>query len=354
MSLLWKSADDRPAQRGSVLILVLIVLSTMTALSVGLAFRTRIELKLAQANARRVQSYYLALAGIERTKALIGEQELEPSTVAGVCWFTRTAAEEGLFEGLDNMGVTDGKYLMYSLRDELSYLNINNSDPSSWENIRGLSRELRAGILDWIDQDDDTSPDGAETDFYERLEPAYVSKNADCSALKELLFLRTAGRHLYLGEDLNRNSLLDENERDGLANLPFDNGDSVLDLGLVDIFTVYGDGRININTVSKAILAALPGLDGAVADRILTHRAGPDGRFGTDDDNAITEVKDIASIEGLTELQVELLGQYCCFDSAQFRIFSYARLDSGFDCCLMGTLSCVNNQPRLLCLERLL
>ncbi|MHC4529336.1 MAG: type II secretion system minor pseudopilin [Planctomycetota bacterium] len=333
MSLLLKLADDRPARRG---------------------IRTRIELKLAQANARRVQAHYLALAGVERIKALIGQQELEPSTVVAACRFTRTAKEEELFKGLDNMGVTDGKSLMYSLRDELSYLNINNSDPASWENIRGLSRELRAGILDWIDQDEDTSPDGAESDFYKRLEPAYISKNADCSALKELLFLRTAGRHLYLGEDLNRNSLLDENERDGSANLPFDNGDSVLDLGLVDIFTVYGNGQMNINTVPKAILAALPGLDDEVANRILTHRAGPDGRLGTDDDNAITAVEDIVSIEGLTELQVELLGQYCCFESERFRIFSHARLDNGFDCCLMGTLSCVENQPRLLCLERLL
>ena len=34
--------------------------------------------------------------------------------------------------------------------------------------------------------------------------------------------------------------------------------ENVTDLGLVNIFTVYGNGKININTTSKTILSALP------------------------------------------------------------------------------------------------
>lgn len=345
-------SDSR--KEGSVLILVLIVLSSMTILSVGLAYRTRIEMKLAQANARRAQAYYLALGGIERIIALLGEEKISPSTIAGICHFTATAKGEELFEQLKDYSLTEGKLLTYSLRDEQGYLNINKSDPASWENIDSISRECRSSILDWIDSDDDTSPDGAETDFYERLEPPYISKNSPCIALKELLFLRGVTRYIYLGEDLNRNSLLDENERDRQSQLPPDNGDNILDLGLVDIFTVYGNGKININTTSRPILAALPGLDEEVANIILAYRAGPDGQFGTGDDVCFISTKDLANVERLTELQIELLQQYCCFDSEYFRIFSYARLNTTFECCLMVTVRYTENQSWVLYLERLL
>jgi type II secretory pathway component PulK len=341
-------------QRGSVLILVLIVASSMTILSVGLAYRTKIEIRLAQSNARRAQVYYLALGGIERIEALLSTQESSPSTIARICQFTAAANEEELFGQLGEYAPTGDSFLTYSLRDEQGYLNINKSDPASWENTGVVSRELRAGILDWIDGDEDTSPDGAETDFYERMEPPHASKNKPYVALKELLFLRGVTHSGYTGEDLNRNFLLDENERDGQFQLPADNGDNKLDLGLVDIFTVYGDGKININTASKAILSALPGLDEDASDIILAHRAGPDGQVSTDDDMYFESFEDISKAEGLTELQIEILQQYCGFGSEYFRIFSYAKLDDVFECCLAATLRYAEDGPRVLCLERML
>jgi hypothetical protein len=269
-----------------------------------------------------------------------------------MCQFTGSAKEEELFGQAEEP--TDGTLLIYGLRDERGHLNINKSDPASWANMDCISKEYCSSVLDWIDEDDDTSPDGAETDFYERLEPSYVSKNSPSVALKELTFLRGVTCNSYIGEDLNRNRLLDENERDGSLRVPPDNGDNELDLGLVDLFTVYGDGRVNINTTSRTILSALPGLDEQVADIILTHRAGPDGRFATEDDVCFTRTEDLANVEGLTGLQIELLRQYCCFDSEYFRIFSSAGLNNTVKCCLMATVKCTENQLHILCVERLL
>ncbi len=348
-----KSLKDERYKGGSVLILVLIVLSSMLILSAGLAYRTRIEMRLAQANARRTQAYYLALGGIERVKALLSQGELSPSRIAQICRFIGTAEEEGLFEQLSESEPPEGTVLTYSFRDEQGYLNLNNSDPASWANLGCISQEFQASIIDWTDADENVTPGGAETDYYSRLEPAYVSKNSLCVALKELLFLRGVTRQLYVGEDLNRNSLLDENERDGQFRVPPDNEDSVLDLGLVDIFTVYGDGRININTTSKRILSALQGLDEEVAELILTYRAGADGQLRTEDDMVFTSLEDLNKVQGLTELQMELLKQYCCFNSEYFRIFSSVGLNN-FQCCLMATVQFADNQIRILCLERLL
>lgn len=354
MDLSLKCRKRWREHRGSVLALVLIVMSSMVILSVGLAYRTRIEMRLAHANAQRTQAYYLALGGIERIKALLSHEELTPLTIARICQFTSTAAEEGLFEQFMDFALNDGKCLTYSLRDELAHLNLNNSDPASWTNIDCVSQGFRSSILDWIDEDDDTSPDGAETDFYERLDFPYTSKNGAYVALRELLFLKDVTREIYLGEDLNRNSLLDENEIDGQFRMPPDNEDNRLDPGLVDIFTVYGDGKVNINTASKPILAALPGLDEEVAELILTYRAGPDGKLGTEDDMCCTGAEDIAGAEGLTELQIELLSHYCTFESGYFRIFSSAGLNGTFKCCLMATIKHTESRLQTLFLERLL
>ena len=271
-----KGCEECGNQTGSVLVLVLIVVSSLTIVSVGLAYRTRIEMRLAWSNAQRTRAYYLALGGVERTKALLGQEERSPAVIARICRFNGTAKEEGLFEQLRDCDATKSKYLTYCLRDELGHLNVNKSDPASWENLDIISRDRRASILDWIDADDETSPDGAETDHYQRLEPSYVSKNKPCLALRELLFLRGMTYGAYMGEDINRKSALDDNERDGLLRPPPDNEDNVLQMGLVDIFTVYGDGRININTAPREVLAALPGLDAEAADIVLSHGAGPD------------------------------------------------------------------------------
>jgi len=338
---------------GSVLVLVLIVMSSMVILSVGLAYRTRIEMRLARTNAQRTQAYYLALGGIERIQALLTQKELSPLTIAQICPFTGTAKEEGLFGHLEGYDLMKGKLLTYNLRDEQGYLNLNKSDPLSWVNIDYISEECSSAIMDWIDEDDDAGPFGAETDYYERLELPYISKDGPFVALKEMLFLKGITREGYLGEDLNRNHLLDENERDGFLRIPFDNEDNKLDFGLVDTFTVYGDGKVNINTTYKAILSALPGLDEGVAELILTYRTGPDGQLGTDDDRYCTSSENISNIEGLTELQVELLKQYCCFDTEYFRIFSSAGLNNTFQCCLMATVKCTESQSQILYMERL-
>ena len=349
-----KCFKSRRKLNGSVLILVLIVLSSMTALSVGLVYRTLIEMKLAHTNAQRAQAYYLALGGIERIKTLLSSQELSPATIAQMCQFTSTAQNEGLFEQFKEFDPTDGSLLIYSLRDEQGHLNLNQSDPASWIPIECVSEECCSTIIDWIDEDDDAGPGGAETDFYEQLEHPHTSKNAPLTTLQELLFLKGITRDIYLGEDLNRNSLLDDNERDGLYRIPFDNEDNVLNLGLLDIFTTYGDGKININTTRREILEALPGLDDQAAEFILAHRAGPDRQHGTQDDGFITSAEDLANVEGLTELQIELLGQYCCFESEYFRIFSSAGLDNSIKCCLMATIKFTESQPQTLYLERLL
>jgi DNA uptake protein ComE-like DNA-binding protein len=71
---------------------------------------------------------------------------------------------------------------------------------------------------------------------------------------------------------------------DGVSNEIFD--------GLKDLITVYGDGKVNINTASKDVLRVL-GLEDALIEIILNYRNGDDQKEQTIDDR---EFKSSASI----------------------------------------------------------
>jgi len=341
-------------EQASVLILVLIVVSGMAVMSFGLAYRTRIEIRLSAANARRVQAYYLALGGIERIKAFLSNhQPLDARNISAICRFDGTAEQERLFDQPEYLSATADKELTYSLRDEQAYLNVNNSDPGAWENI-GLDKETCASIVDWVDADDATGPSGAETDFYQGLDRPYVAKNASLIALKELRFVKSVTRTAYTGQYVNELFSSGLGGGDKLLAVERDSDETGPNLGLVNIFTVYGDGKININTVSKRILSALPGLSVGAVESVLSHLAGWDDEIGTDDDNCFVQSDDLSQVKGLGEFEIELLQEYCRFDSTYFRAFSYACVARGYQCYLMATIRWDEGGPVIISLERLL
>lgn len=337
---------NRPL-RGSVLILVLIALSSLVSLTVGLAYRTRIELRLTRAMAERTRVFHLALGGIERAKALLEQGELVPSRVAAVCSFCETAAHEALFERVDSFQI-GRMHLGYKVRDEQAYLHMDRSNPAGWEKVSWLNRECVASILDWTDSDNVPNPEGAESEFYARADPPHTVKNRPCATLRELLLMRSVDFSRYAGEYLTWDIAHDEQAGGSRSD-----EDDVVSLGLVDTFTVFGDGAININTVGKEILASLPGLDERAVEAVLLHRDGPDRSPGTADDRFITSATDLAQVENLSELQKDLLSQYCCMESTFFRVFSLARSDFGLICCLMATIRVADGQSKVLCMERL-
>ena len=332
-------------RKAFVLILVLIVVSAMTTIVVAAVYRTKIAVRLAHANSQRTKAYYLAIGGIERIKALLASQELAVEWVGQVSKFTSDAVSEGLFAEPSAANQDMNMSLSYCVRDELAYFNINNSDPACWENIPGISVEIRSCISDWIDEDDDTNPSGAENDYYQRLDQPYSCKNNPATKLKELCYVKNISFDMYRGQYANPgNEMLSLHENQS-------NDNSVLTL--TDIFTVYGDGKVNINTASSTILSALPGLDSQTINTILNYRTGSDAKAGTDDDNYIKSAESLSGIEGLTELQIELLSQYCCFISGFFRIYSSAEVQKN-RCVLMSTIEITQNGLKIVSAERLL
>ncbi|MHC5061200.1 MAG: type II secretion system minor pseudopilin [Planctomycetota bacterium] len=333
-------------RKGSVLVLVLIVISAMTIVAFGLAYQTRIEMRLSKSSSQEAILRNLALSGLEAAKAILSEKELTANQTARACRFYSTKDNRKLFEQL-KLPLEEDAGIVFWIKDESSFLDLNKSNSAVWENLPAFSRDKRACILDWIDADSDTNPDGAETDYYERLETPYVCKNASLICLKELLLIKNVTRDDYLGNIL-KNEILNSDDIELLLDK-----DSTQQLPFIDTFTTFGQETVNINTVSCAILSIFPGLDQQAADVVLSYRSGSDGILNSDDDRFFEKAEDILQIEGLSELQKELLNQYCCFNSDTFRVFSYAKVNQQV-CLLMATVRAAENKPEVICVERLL
>jgi len=86
-------------------------------------------------------------------------------------------------------------------------------------------------IKDWVDPDDEITKFGAENGYYQAFDRPYSCKNAPLDSVEELLFVKGITKELFYGT----------REKPGISGY----------------LTVYGNGRININTADPLVLRSL-------------------------------------------------------------------------------------------------
>ena len=125
---------------------------------------------------------------------------------------------------------TGANPVRFGLIDESSKLNLNTmmsydlEDDEQQEMLMALpnmTADVADAILDWLDEDEEPRQSGAENEYYGTLSPPYETRNGKLESLDELLRVRGVTHSLLFGEDVNRNGLLDANENDGDASLPY-------------------------------------------------------------------------------------------------------------------------------------
>ena len=90
--------------------------------------------------------------------------------------------------------------------------------------------------------------------------------------------------------------------------------------GLEMFVTVWGNGKININTASRVVLETIPGLYANNVDDILMYRNGYDGVAGTSDDGVFKSVNDITAMQ--KESWISIRGDILTVKSRTFRVRS--------------------------------
>jgi len=303
----------------SVLILTLWIVSFLTVFVVSLGYNVSGQLHLASHIQGRLKAYYLANAGIELAKTRFGMDETPKYTCLNEEWSNNEEFFKEVPFGDGHITVSyqlNGEVFddelaqesaVYGLMDESSRININKAPLQIIKNLIERTGEVDTeeisdianAILDWRDRDVIVSPGGAENEYYEGLEEPYPCKDGDFQVAQELLLVKGMTPGIFLK--------------------------------IADIITVYGEGKVNINTANQRTFCAL-GLSSDLADRVVEFRRGEDGIDGTEDDyvfNTVAEIRNIGPLftEEAMEINSIVSLNALTVQSNVFRINSTGRIE---------------------------
>lgn len=289
-----------------MLSLIVIVLLTLGAMS--FFERMSVEHQAAQAHIRQAQTRYFAESGIEFIRAL-GMQDPNTLMQSGGLYANptlfqgrlvvddETAAFRGRFTivapALNEAGYFAG--IRYGLENESSRLNLNTvlladqyeegGAQKLLMTLPGMTEPIADAILDWLDEDGDQRPLGAEQEYYSSLAPAYMPRNGGLGSIEELLLVRDVTPALLFGADLNRNGMIETNEQPYTVIEGVDNSGGLLNRGWSAYITIDSAERntrpdgtakidINMNDLQELHTQALQVLDEPMANFIVAFRQG--------------------------------------------------------------------------------
>jgi len=262
----------------------------LAVLVMGVLHTARLDLMVVKHHGDAIQAHYLALAGIEKAKALLYHDAAERRRAArnhsGALFdapdhFRDVEFGRGRFRVIRQGRGAEGGGIIYGVSDEESRLNVSHASGAELIGLKGMTADVVAAIGDWRDPDHAVSDGGAEAEYYASLRPPRMARNGPFQTLRELNMVRGMPRDLLLGEDVNQNGLLDPNEDDGAAQWPPDNANGFLEAGWSEDWTAHsavrevnaaGELRVNLRTADEGALSAVPGISADLARAIVAYR----------------------------------------------------------------------------------
>lgn len=294
-----RTEHARGAEKGSILIGVLWCVVLLAVIVIGLLHTTRLDLMVGKYHTDRIQAHYLALAGIEKAKALLHQNAIQRSRSGlhhsaelfnAPGQFRDTLLGRGKFRVIRPGQADEGGGTVYGVTDEESRLNINTATPSELTKIVGLTPDVAAAIVDWRDGDNAVTAGGAESPYYASLQPPYRPRNGPFPTIRELLMVRGVSRELLFGDSFipspNQSALPERttSEMSPKANLnsrPTDDSEFSPESGWAAWFTAFssvqnmdasGVDRINLQTADVAALTGVRGVTPEIARAIVAYR----------------------------------------------------------------------------------
>jgi competence ComEA-like helix-hairpin-helix protein len=276
--------------KASILVGLLWCVALLSVVVISLLHTARMDLMVVKNYGDRIQAHYLAVAGIEKAKALLYQNARERSRSgknhSGELYnspeqFRDVAFGRGQFRVVRRARQDEGGGIVYGVSDEESRLNINSASTESLAKLNGMSAEIAAAINDWRDGDNAVSPGGAEAEYYLSLQPPYQPRNGPLQTLRELLMVKGISPDLLLGKDTHQNGLLDSAEDSAENSSRADDQASDVDTGWAGIMTVdstvknvsaSGQDRVNIQNADEAALTGVHGITPDIARAITAYR----------------------------------------------------------------------------------
>jgi general secretion pathway protein K len=255
----------RRQQQGAALLTALLVTAIATVIAVSMASRQQIDIRRTGNVLEADQGYLFALGVEDWAKQILAKDRkdnevdnlgedwatiLPPLTVEGAMVAGQINDLQGLFN-INNLLNEDGKVSAPDVKRFQRLLEAVALDP-----------ELANAVVDWIDEDEDTTfPGGAEDQEYLGLDIPYRTANAPMASTSELALIKGIGIEGYQ------------------ALAPY-------------VTALPGRTAINVNTAPAQVMMALvEGLGETEAEQIVEDR-GDSGYNGLTDFLALPEVKD--------------------------------------------------------------
>ncbi len=262
------------SRRGSILLLVVWTVTLLSLFAVSVASQASFALGLTERLSDRLRASYVARGAAQYAAAALEMDDSAPDGFVEVWsdspgWFLDHPLGVGVFRVRAEEPGSNGQP-RYGLTDEDRRINLNTAPREMLQRFFQLAGGVRqeeaaslaAAIEDWRDQDDATVPGGAEGSYYRGLDDAYDCKDGPFESVEELRLVRGGSPALYRT--------------------------------LEPYLTVYGSGRLNVNTAGRTALLAL-GLSELGADGVVFYRAGEDHVEGTGDDRRLSSVAALTS-----------------------------------------------------------
>jgi len=273
-----RTSHNHEPKEGAALIVALWVLIILSLIVGSFAFEAKLEAMLVSYKRKKYQAEMLAKSGIEYARAILDSaakaKELEIADLAedpdgfnqAALYVQRslsTTSEIELGDGLFSVtlgSAESGRNVNRLTRDQWQEIfEMANIPSTEWDNMIDC-------LVDWIDSGDGDAHEinGAESDDPYYQERGYPVKNGPLDSVEELLLVKGWGPDILYGRPADE-------ENDEI-------------FGIADILTVWGDGRVNLNTASTNLLLSFAEYEDWELASVFEARMGPDGVAGTLDD----------------------------------------------------------------------
>jgi len=290
--------NKRSGKEGAALLVALWVLIILSLIVSSFAFEIQLEAMLVSHKRKKFQAEMLAQSGIEYARAILDKQseakELEIEDMAedldgfmqSALFIKRGLSTTSTIElGDGSFSVTlesaeAGRNVNLLSRDEwLEILEMANVPSTEWDTMVDC-------LEDWIDPGDLHGLNGAESDdpFYQ--DRGYPVKNGPLDSVEELLLIKGWGADILYGKESD------------------EEGDAIF--GIANLLTVWGDGKVNLNTASTDVLLSYAEYEDWELESVLEARNGEDGEAGTLDDG-IKNLGDVGADPNKFKLQSDFV-----------------------------------------------
>jgi len=277
---------DRTQRGGSALIIALWTIGLLSMLVMSFALDAMLEGRVNTYVRQRRRVDYLTQSGVAIAEMLLLEYSNASSASSADESSDRwresklriKRGQTAVVEETPDKANPDSGAVRVEVIPEPSRWNINvlvgTTYDAVWEQIftaAGIPQEYFSELIDcwndWVDEDSSSLRDGAEDDYYKTLELPYKARNKPVDTVDELRLIKNFVPAILDGGVLNpeeRNKEL-----------------QITVKGIKELFTTYGDGKINVNAAPMEVLMTIPGVDEITAGAIIEEREGRNAGVST-------------------------------------------------------------------------